>query len=77
MTSRNTIKLAAHPLGYMDNLQGLYQLCRNTGINYSSLCQLSIVMVEGSTQAVRGSVNEVCCQCILIAAMHACNNFLV
>ena len=35
----NTVKLARH-VSYMDNLQGLYQLCRNTGINYSNLdCQ--------------------------------------
>ena len=49
MTFSVTMKLAVCPVCYMDNLQGLYQLCGKTGINYSSLCQLSILMVGGST----------------------------
>ncbi len=31
------LKLAVCPVSYMDNLQGLYAVCRNTGTNYSNL----------------------------------------
>ena len=70
MTCSSTMKLAVCPVSYMDNLQGLYELCRNTGINYSNLdCRFWWQEATHQWLTVRGSINN------LVLYMHpVCSN---
>jgi len=64
------MELAVCPVSYNDNLQGLHELCKNTGINYSNLDR-RFWWQEATHQwlTVRGSINN------LLLYMHpGCSN---